>query len=551
MGRLREPGLVAAFAVVHLTAALGGRATVVGDDGLTLVWPAAGVGVLWLLSVVGRARLVSTVLLVVTTMVANVFGDATGGPAVVVTMANLVQVAAVVVLLRRWCPDLGSSGGRPPLESTASLLRFLLADAIGCLVGVLVGLVGLWAIGQPFAPDVALTWWGRNTCGILAVGTTGLLLIHLLRHRGRPHSAPGGTVEAVALVVSTGVLIAIDHASGTPFAFLLPATTAWAGLRFQPLLVSAHAALAGAAVIWLTLNGHGLFPAHMFQRTGVLMAQLFVGMTIMIGLFLAAARQQAERLQSQLRQGQSELAAFSRRAAHDLQSPLAVVEGWSTLLAGRLPSASSEVEIVHRIQSATSQMRRLVGDLLADAAARDRELSPEDIDLDDLVREVVDRLGATAVVHVRDLGAAYGDPFMLRQLFDNLLGNALKYVEPGTVPDVEVRASSDRNGTVTVRVSDRGVGIPDGSHVTVFGEFIRAHGDEYPGTGLGLSICRRIVERHGGAITAHSRRGGGTTVEFQLPRGQVSSPRGAVVRRTFESVTDERQRQWTTLTSSR
>lgn len=428
----------------------------------------------------------------------------------------------MVVLLRRWCPELGRLGGRPPLESTSSLLRFLAATALGCLAGVLagtVGIIGLGDSGEPLSPAATLTWWGRNVCGVLAVGTTGLLLIHRL---GRPGASsartPGGGLEAAALLASTVALVAVDHGTGLPLMFLLPATTVWAGLRFSPLAVSAHATLGGVAVIWLTLAGHGLFSESSSSHADLLLAQAFVGMTIMIGLFLAAARQESARLEAQLHERQRELAAFTRRAAHDLQNPLTVVEGWAQLLEGRLPAGSPELGMVDRIQCATGQMRGLVSDLLADATARDRELVIGCVDLARIAQDIAEARGATAVVRVGNVPPVMGDATMLRQLLDNLIGNALKYVAPGDTPHITVSGHADRDGRVTMTVSDRGIGLPPGTHDTVFAEFVRVHGDAYPGTGLGLSICRNIVERHGGTITAHDRVAGrGTAFDFRLP----------------------------------
>lgn len=552
MGRnLREAVLVGVFAALYLAAAMLGRATVIGADELSLVWPAAGVAVLWLLTLTRRAQLVaSAALLVAATVFSNVTTGTTGGPMVVVTTANVVQVAAILLLLRWWCPELGRRGGRPPLESTGSLMRFLLASALGCLVGVLTGAAGLTTIGEPVTALTALSWWGRNTCGVLAAGTTGLLLIHHLAKRGRPAaSAPGGPAEAASLIAVTLALFAVDHVTATPFTFLLPATTVWAGLRFQPLVVSAHAALGGIAVVWLTLNGHGLFGADLSQRTGVLLAQMFVGMTIMLGLFLAASRQEGARLQAELTEHQRDLAAFSRRAAHDLQNPLMVVEGWAGLLAAQLTETSAAGQMVARIQSASEQMRRLIDDLLTDATARDRELVLAQVDLAALAGEVAEGRAAHGLVRISEMAPVCGDPALLRQLLDNLVGNALKYVEPGTAPDVEVSASADHDGMVTVQVRDRGIGIPAGSYEEVFTEFTRAHGDAYPGTGLGLSICRRIAERHGGTISALPRPGGGSTFEVRLPRWQaLPTPRLPSIR-SDSSAHSERQEPWKTVTS--
>lgn len=110
---------------------------------------------------------------------------------------------------------------------------------------------------------------------------------------------------------------------------------------------------------------------------------------------------------------------------------------------------------------------------------------------------------------------------LLRQVIDNLIGNAVKYVAPGVRPQIEVRArhtDSDGTSMVEIEVSDNGIGIPVGQHVQVFDSFHRAHQHGYRGTGLGLSIVKRIVERHGGAVAARDREdAGGTTMTATFP----------------------------------
>jgi signal transduction histidine kinase len=119
---------------------------------------------------------------------------------------------------------------------------------------------------------------------------------------------------------------------------------------------------------------------------------------------------------------------------------------------------------------------------------------------------------------------------MLRHVLDNLIGNALKYVPPGRPARIDVTASDAAEGWVRVEVADRGIGIPDGDKPDVFDSFHRSRtAAAYAGTGLGLAICRRIVERHGGAIGVADNPGGGTRIHFTLPQAAhaaVSGPSG-------------------------
>ncbi|WP_308285381.1 sensor histidine kinase [Actinoplanes hulinensis] len=128
---------------------------------------------------------------------------------------------------------------------------------------------------------------------------------------------------------------------------------------------------------------------------------------------------------------------------------------------------------------------------------------------------------------IGELPAVQADPVLVRQLIDNLVGNAIKYTAPGVVPALRITAVQDET-MVTVRIVDNGIGIPEGQHEAIFGNFHRAHvSGGYQGTGLGLAICRRIVERHGGTITATDDPAGGTCFTFTLPNGHAAVPTAA------------------------
>lgn len=122
-------------------------------------------------------------------------------------------------------------------------------------------------------------------------------------------------------------------------------------------------------------------------------------------------------------------------------------------------------------------------------------------------------------IYTGPLPVVHGDPGMIRQLIDNLVGNALKYTAPGQPARVDISASPSRQpGLCDITIADRGVGIAAEDRSRIFTSFYRAaaHHD-YRGTGLGLAICERVVARHGGTITATENPGGGTRIHFTLP----------------------------------
>ncbi len=216
-----------------------------------------------------------------------------------------------------------------------------------------------------------------------------------------------------------------------------------------------------------------------------------------------------------------ELAAFAGVVAHDLRNPLAAIDGWTEMLADELDLGELDPELarqfVSRVQSSSKRMHGLIGDLLDHAISAQRELQVARVDIAALAREVAAARDAEAHVRVGPVPPVLADPVLLRQVIDNLIGNALKYVAPGVVPEITVRGGCS-DGSVTVEVADNGIGIPPGEQQRVFDEFHRAHHRDYEGSGLGLSIVRRIISRHDGTIRVRANPAGqGSVFEFTLP----------------------------------
>jgi signal transduction histidine kinase len=234
------------------------------------------------------------------------------------------------------------------------------------------------------------------------------------------------------------------------------------------------------------------------------------------------------------RRERDELASFAGVVAHDLLNPLTVVEGWSEALleparAGVSVPPHLQAEQLDRIQRAAQRMQHLINDLLAYTTARDLAIKPVRVDVvavaEDIVRVRVDaaRIGSGVVPRVTvapDVPAVRAEPVLLRQVLDNLIGNAVKYVAPEVVPEVSVTGGPDDDpAMVRIEVSDNGIGIPEGQRARVFDSFHRAHRDGgYRGTGLGLSIVKRVAERHGGTAWVRGNDAtGGTTMCVTFP----------------------------------
>jgi signal transduction histidine kinase len=236
---------------------------------------------------------------------------------------------------------------------------------------------------------------------------------------------------------------------------------------------------------------------------------------------LERGREELEDRTHELERSNEELERFGSVVSHDLQAPLATVSMYAQLLERRHgEELGDDRRIVDGICAATAHARELIRDLLEYSKAGRGELRSEPVDTGEIVSEVLELLAAPieeagATVKVGDMPVLRADPSNLRQVFQNLIGNAVKFAD--STP--EVRVSADRAGAQwEFSVRDNGIGMDPEEARDIFEPFHRLHGDgHYPGTGIGLAVCERIVEHHGGRIWAESEAGRGSTFRFTLP----------------------------------
>jgi two-component system, LuxR family, sensor kinase FixL len=254
------------------------------------------------------------------------------------------------------------------------------------------------------------------------------------------------------------------------------------------------------------------------------------------------ARRKAEedlaRKADELTRSNAELEQFAFVASHDLQEPLRKIQAFGD----RVKTKCEKIDLgeagdyLNRMQNAAARMQTLINDLLAFSRVIRSSQPFVPVNLAAITKEVLNDLEVRiekngARVEVGSLPTISGDPTQMRQLMQNLLSNALKFQPAGKqpivtissriIPDVagnESATAPDANPLWEISVQDNGIGFDEKHLEKIFAVFQRLHGrTEYEGTGIGLAVCRRILDRHGGSITARSSSGNGATFVFTVP----------------------------------
>jgi PAS domain S-box-containing protein len=249
----------------------------------------------------------------------------------------------------------------------------------------------------------------------------------------------------------------------------------------------------------------------------------------------ALLEQRIQARTEQLAEANMELRAFAHTIAHDLRAPLRNVQGYAAaLLEDESATLSATGErFLRRILAVSQHMDRLVTDLLAYSQLSRAELRLQPVELDRVVQLALSDMerqiaaGGARIEAASPLPTVLGNEAVLVQVFNNLIGNALKFVAPGVAPHVRIDASVDADAA-WVRIADNGIGIPEDKRERIFDVFERLHGeDQYPGTGVGLAIVKKGVERLGGTIRVEPAAAGAVfSLCLQRPRAQ-SQPAAA------------------------
>jgi light-regulated signal transduction histidine kinase (bacteriophytochrome) len=227
---------------------------------------------------------------------------------------------------------------------------------------------------------------------------------------------------------------------------------------------------------------------------------------------------------AELERSNEELERFASVASHDLREPLTKITGFSELLAECYGSSLGQDgrDYIRYIQDAGSRMSNLIESLLKLARVTTTGQPFEPVHLGAVLSEVVSDLNervrkSGGRIEIGSLPRILADRMQMYELFQNLLANAVKYRKENEAPVVRIESHRVEGGFWEITVSDKGIGFSQESADRIFRPFERLHGRGFEGHGIGLAICLKIVQRHGGEITARSEPGRGSTFIVRLP----------------------------------
>ena len=244
-------------------------------------------------------------------------------------------------------------------------------------------------------------------------------------------------------------------------------------------------------------------------------------------------RQLLENIAS-LESANKDLDRFAFMASHDLQEPLRKIRTFSDRLYVKYKEALDDdgKANLHRIQKAAERMQNLITDILTFSKISSERVEFIDSDLNKIITEVIHDMdeevrAKEAKIHVSQLPVLQVNPGLIKPLFQNLIGNALKYSKKNLTPTINIKADVGVKNHIRnqfsksycrIFVEDNGIGFDQRYAEEIFGMFKRLHrNSEFEGTGIGLALCKKIVEQHNGFISARSKVGEGSTFIISLP----------------------------------
>ena len=497
----------------------------------TPVWPPSGIGLAAIL--LGGKRMWPAIWLGAAMTNLTIQGSLLA--AVMIATGNTLEVLVAAALVRRYVSQRGE------FESGEAVVMFVAFCALSALIAATIGTAALTLFGGLHRSELATnawTWFEGDASGMLVIAP----LILAWRLRSRPHLNPRKWMEAVALASSLSLvtLFVFQNIVSTnllPLAFITLPFVLWAAIRFEQRAVTTAVAAMAAIAVWCTLQGSGQFALASPEMSSFLL--LSYTSTLMItGLVLSAVIGQRKRAELAVRQRVDELQAGERHIneflamlSHELRNPLAPMVNALALMHKVPPSAHPPMLAI--IERQVAHLSHIVDDLL-DVSRITRGkilLHREVIDLNETVSLALESCRPLIVARGHEVESQLADAPLfvnadatrIAQVALNLVNNAAKYTPAGGKIRISVRRE---NGRAVLAVRDSGIGISAELLPKVFDLFMqgdRTLDRSEGGLGIGLTIARRIVEMHGGSITALSN-GPGTGSEFIVALPVTAAP---------------------------
>jgi signal transduction histidine kinase len=453
------------------------------------------------------------------------------------------------------------ANGLNVFENGRDVFKFAaLAAVFSTMVSATIGVTSLALLGYASWSQygyIWLTWWLGDAAGNLVVAPAVILW------GARRTIKWDRSVEAAILLVT---LFALAHVvfrgyfpSGVknyPLEFLCIPMVVWAAFRFSPRETATTTLMLSAIAIIGTLEGFGPF-VRTSANDSLLLLQTFMGVVSVMGLALAAVVQQGRRMEQKLRlrvqesaltleneilehaQKKSELLhanaereqleLFAFVAAHDFREPLKKILIFSDMLRQGLQGAlsSKNNDYLERVREGATRLNELINDLSRFSRAVNNNELAESVDLNKIFEEVLKDLElvieeSRAQIEKDDLPVVYAGRVQMRDLFQNLIGNAVKFRKKDRPPLISIKSERDDHGNVLITVKDDGIGFSQKYADAIFKPFERLNmRGEYSGSGIGLTICQRIVKQLGGTISVQSAPEQGATFTIVLPGARV------------------------------
>jgi two-component system sensor kinase FixL len=253
-----------------------------------------------------------------------------------------------------------------------------------------------------------------------------------------------------------------------------------------------------------------------------------------------AAEEQIRRYAMELERSNSELQDFAYVSSHDLQEPLRKIRAFGDRLKREANELNDKsIDYLERIINAAERMQNLINDLLSFSRVSTNAKAFQKLDLNQLAAEVLSDLevaieDSKVVIEIGDLPTIEGESIQIRQLFQNLIGNAIKFRKADVAPQIKIYSEIVEQGSspgsklnnennIKIYFRDNGIGFDDQYKDKIFQIFQRLEGRKYEGSGIGLAICKRIATSHGGDIEAYSTLDVGSTFVITIPLNQNQS----------------------------